>query len=158
MATELLVRSAQPDAPTATTNALARLLADTYVLYVKTHGYHWNVTGPRFAQLHAMFETQYLEEFEAVDEIAERMRALGVMAPGSQRQFLALATLTEQGEGVPDATEMVRQLAADHESVIATAQSVLRAAEAAEDAATVDLATRRLAVHQKALWMLRASF
>jgi starvation-inducible DNA-binding protein len=157
MATELLVKPAQPARPTATTNALARLLADTYVLYVKTHGYHWNVTGPRFAELHAMFETQYLELFAAVDEIAERMRALGVMAPGAQRQFLELTTLAEQGDGVPDATEMVRQLADDHAAVIATAQSVLKTAEAADDATTVDLAVRRLAVHQKTLWMLRAS-
>lgn len=157
MATELLATPAQPAAPTATTNALARLLADTYVLYVKTHGYHWNVTGPRFAELHALFETQYLELFAAVDEIAERMRALGVMAPGAQRQFLGLTALAEQGDGVPDATEMLRQLADDHATVIETAQSVLKTAEAADDATTVDLAVRRLAAHQKTLWMLRAS-
>ena len=155
MATDLLVKPTEQATPT--TAALARLLADTYVLYVKTHGYHWNVTGPRFAQLHAMFETQYLDLFEAVDEIAERLRALGVMAPGAQRQFLELTTLAEQGDGVPDATEMVRQLADDHAVVIATAEGVLKAAEAADDAVTVDLAVRRMTVHQKTRWMLRAS-
>jgi starvation-inducible DNA-binding protein len=157
MATEMLARPGVPTQGTATTDALGRLLADTYVLYVKTHGYHWNVTGPRFAQLHAMFETQYLELFAAVDEIAERMRALGTMAPGAQRQFLALTTLIEQDDSVPDASEMVRQLADDHGSLIATATTALKAAEAAGDAPTIDLVTRRLAIHEKTRWMLRAS-
>ncbi len=158
MATDLLVKPATQQAPTtATTNALSRLLGDTFVLYVKTQGYHWNVTGPRFAQLHTMFETQYLELREAVDEIAERIRALGPMAPASQRQFLALASVAEQEDQPPDALEMVRQLAEDNTTVIATAAMVLKAAEAAADAVTVDLAVRRMTIHEKTRWMLRAS-
>jgi starvation-inducible DNA-binding protein len=148
-------------APTAgeagsTPAQLARLLADTYTLYLKTHGYHWNVTGPRFPSLHLLFETQYLEMRDAVDEIAERMRALGEMAPGSYRQLGRLTGIVED-EGVPEALEMVRRLAGDHETVAGTARSVLRAAEEAEDVATVDLATRRITVHDKARWMLSAT-
>ncbi len=155
MTTEMLIKPT--DEATPTTAALERLLADTYVLYIKTHGFHWNVTGPRFAALHAMFETQYLELFAAVDEIAERIRALGQMAPASNRQFSALTSLTESGEPVPADSEMVRQLADDHARVIATANTVLKAAEKADDAPTMDLAIRRMTIHEKTRWMLRAS-
>jgi starvation-inducible DNA-binding protein len=149
---------ARPEAERAgsTPDALARLLADTYTLYLKTHGYHWNVTGPRFPSLHVLFEEQYIEMRDAVDEIAERIRALGVMAPGSYRQLGRLTSI-EEDEGVPGALEMVRHLADDHETVATTAQAALRAAEEAGDAATVDLATRRITVHEKARWMLRAT-
>jgi starvation-inducible DNA-binding protein len=136
--------------------ALARLLADTYVLYLKTHAYHWNVTGPHFPALHVLFEAQYTELRDAVDEVAERIRALGPLAPGSYGQLARLTRLAED-EGAPDALEMVRRLGADHETLIATTRTVLQAAEAAGDAATIDLATRRLAVHEKTRWMLRAT-
>jgi starvation-inducible DNA-binding protein len=134
---------------------LARLLADTYVLYLKTHAYHWNVTGPHFASLHAMFEQQYLELRDAVDVIAERIRAIGPMAPGSYRQMAELSNLSED-ETVPEALEMVRRLADDHDRVAATAADALKAAEKADDQVTVDLATQRSAIHEKTRWMLRA--
>jgi starvation-inducible DNA-binding protein len=135
---------------------LARLLADTSTLYVKTQGYHWNVTGPSFASLHLLFEEQYVELREAMDEIAERIRALGHIAPGSYRQLAGLTRLVED-EGAPPAIDMVRRLAGDHATVAATAREVLRTADTAEDVATVDLATRRVTVHEKAEWMLRAT-
>ena len=150
-------------APTPTTvpsgavaDALARLLADSYTLYLKTHGYHWNVTGHHFPAFHALFEAQYIELRDAVDEIAERIRALGPLAPGSYRQLARLTSIAED-EGAPEAAEMVRRLAADHKTLIATAHSVLTAAEAAGDAATIDLVTRRIAIHEKTRWMLRAT-
>ena len=135
---------------------LSRLLADTSTLDLKTQGYHWNVTGPHFPGLHLLFEEEYVDLRDAVDEIAERIRALGPLAPGSYRQLSRLTSLAED-EGAPAALEMVRRLAADHEAVAVTARSVLEAAEAADDAATLDLATRRIAVHEKAYWMLRAT-
>jgi len=138
------------------TDALARLLADTYTLYLKTHGYHWNVTGPQFRSLHLMFEEQYLEMRDAVDEIAERIRALGPLAPGSYREMGRLASVTDE-EGAPVAMEMVRRLIEGHETLVRAAQAVVKAAEEAQDAASLDLATRRIAVHEKALWMLRAT-
>lgn len=141
---------------TQTADAQAHPLADTYTLYLKTHGYHWNVIGPHFPALHALFEAQYIELREAVDEIAERIRALGPLAPGSYRQLARLTSIAED-EGAPEALEMVRQLAADHATLIATARTVLKAAEAAGDAATIDLATRRIAIHEKTRWMLRAT-
>lgn len=145
------------EAPTdPVAGALARLLADTLTLYLKTHAYHWNVTGPHFPALHALFEAQYIELREAVDEVAERIRALGPLAPGSYGELARLTSLGED-EGAPDALQMVRRLGADHETLIATTHAVLRAAEAAGDAATIDLATRRLAVHEKTRWMLRAT-
>jgi starvation-inducible DNA-binding protein len=137
-------------------DALARLLADTFTLYLKTHGYHWNVIGPEFRSLHLMFEEQYLDLQGAIDEIAERIRTYGAPAPGSLRQIAALTSIVED-EGVPEAMEMVRRLAADQETLIATARSVVRSADAAGDVATVDLATRRITIHEKALWMLRAT-
>lgn len=135
---------------------LSRLLADTFTLYLKTHGYHWNVSGPGFPSLHALFEEQYVDLRDAVDEIAERIRARGRLAPGSWRQLEPLARIAEDAT-VPEAEVMVGCLAEDHEIVAATARDVLRAADEAEDAATADLATRRIGVHDKARWMLRAS-
>ncbi|MFP3914729.1 MAG: Dps family protein [Actinomycetota bacterium] len=135
---------------------LSRLLADTYTLYVKTHGYHWNVTGPMFRSLHLMFEEQYVELREAVDEIAERIRALGHFAPGSYAEFAKLTAVGEE-EGAPEALDMVRNLVEGHETVIRTARELVKVAEEAGDAATADLATERLEVHEKTAWMLRAT-
>jgi len=135
---------------------LARLLADTYTLYLKTHGYHWNVTGPMFPSLHLMFETEYLELRDAVDVIAERMRALGYPAPASYAELSKLSAVSDE-PGTPEALEMVRRLAEGHEALIRTAREVVGAAEAAGDVATVDLATRRIEIHEKTLWMLRAT-
>ncbi len=140
----------------ALADELARLLADTYTLYLKTHGYHWNVTGPHFRSLHLMFEEQYLELRDAVDEIAERIRALGSMAPGSYRELSHLASVVD-AEGAPDAMEMVRRLIEGHEVLLRTAAAVARAAEAASDPVSLDLAGRRMAIHEKTLWMLRAT-
>jgi starvation-inducible DNA-binding protein len=136
-------------------SSLEALLADSYTLYVKTHGYHWNVTGPMFGSLHLMFEGQYTELALAVDEIAERIRALGAPAPGSYSQFAALTSLDEDTT-VPKALDMVGALVADHEKVAASARSLVRAAEAAGDDATVDLGVRRIEVHEKTAWMLRS--
>jgi len=141
---------------TAVTDRLRQLLADTYTLYLKTHGYHWNVTGPHFRSLHLMFEEQYEELADAVDEIAERIRALGEPAPGSYREMTRLTVISEE-DGAPAAMEMIRRLIGDHEVVARAAGEVLGAAEKAGDAVSVDLATRRIAVHQKVLWMLRAT-
>lgn len=139
----------------AVVRALERLLADGYTLYLKTHNFHWNVTGPMFATLHTLFETQYQEIWTAVDEIAERIRTLGAPAPGTYRQFAQLASLKEP-EGVPEAMAMVRELADDHERVAETARAVVSAAEKAGDEATLDLAVGRLRVHEKDAWMLRS--
>jgi starvation-inducible DNA-binding protein len=136
-------------------DGLARLLADSYTLYLKTHGFHWNVTGPQFAALHTLFEQQYTELALAVDAIAERIRALGVFAPGSFAQFAKLATVREE-TGVPAAAEMVRALAADHEAVVRTARSVLPTAQKAADESSIGLLVERMTVHEKAAWMLRS--
>jgi starvation-inducible DNA-binding protein len=136
-------------------DGLARVLADTYTLYLKTHNYHWNVVGPMFNTLHLMFETQYNELALAVDEIAERIRALGEPAPGSYAEFSELSTVTEDTEK-PEALEMVRRLVEGHESVARTARSVFPAAEKAGDEPTADLLTQRLQVHEKTAWMLRS--
>jgi starvation-inducible DNA-binding protein len=141
---------------TKVADALARLLADTYTLYLKTHGYHWNVRGPHFRSLHLMFEDQYEELSVAVDEIAERIRTLGQHAPGSYREMARLSVVSDE-EDVPDAMEMVRRLGDSHEVVIRTARAAITAAETAQDPASLDLATRRIGVHEKALWMLRAT-
>lgn len=135
---------------------LSRLLADTYTLYLTTHGYHWNVTGPMFRSLHLMFEEQYLELRDAVDVIAERIRALDHLAPATYGEFTRLTSINEH-EGTPEALEMVRLLVAGHEAVIRTARHVVKVAEAGGDAATADLATARLDVHEKMAWMLRAT-
>jgi starvation-inducible DNA-binding protein len=135
--------------------AAAHLLADSYTLYLKTHNYHWNVTGPMFTTLHTLFETQYTELALAVDEIAERIRALGHVAPGSYVEFARLATVKD-AKGVPSAPEMIRELVADSETVAASAHAVIEAAEKAGDQATADLATRRIEVAEKNAWMLRS--
>jgi starvation-inducible DNA-binding protein len=135
--------------------ALERLLADSYTLYVKTHSYHWNVTGPMFTTLHTMFETQYTELALAVDEIAERIRALGAPAPGSYTQFQKLAVVKED-TGVPKATDMIRNLVADHGTVVEGARKLAQLAGEAGDDASNDLGVRRIEVHEKAAWMLRS--
>lgn len=146
---------ATPSDREAVIRGLERLLADGYTIYLKTHSFHWNVTGPMFATLHGLFEQQYQELWTAVDEIAERIRTLGAQAPGTYRRFAELTSLKER-EDVPDAMEMVRELAADHERVAATASAVARAAEEAGDEGTHDLAVGRLRTHEKDAWMLRS--
>lgn len=134
---------------------LSHLLADTYTLYLKTHYFHWNVTGPMFSTLHLMFEVQYNELALAVDLIAERIRALDVYAPGTYRDFAKLASIKES-ESVPKAQDMIAELVAGHEAVCRTARSVFPSASAASDEATADLLTQRLQVHEKTAWMLRS--
>lgn len=134
---------------------LSRLLADSYTLYLKTHNFHWNVTGPMFQSLHAMFEEHYTELATAVDEIAERIRALGEPAPGSYAAFARLSSIKES-EDVPVAEEMVRQLVEAHEAVAKTARGVLPIADAGDDEVTMGLLADRLAVHEKTAWMLRS--
>ena len=135
--------------------SLSRLLADTYTLYLKTHNFHWNVKGPLFNTLHLMFEQQYTELATAVDEIAERIRALGFPAPGSYAQFRDLTSITEE-TGVPSAQEMIAQLTKDQEIVVRTAREVFPVAEAAHDEPTADLLTQRMQIHEKTAWMLRS--
>ena len=134
---------------------LARLLADTYTLYLKTHNYHWNVTGPMFQTLHLMFEQQYNELALAVDLIAERIRALGVAAPGTYREFAALSSIKES-KGVPRAEQMIRDLVAGQEAVVRTARAVFPLVEKANDEPSADLLTQRMQVHEKTAWMLRS--
>ena len=134
---------------------LSRLLADTFTLYLKTHSFHWNVTGPMFQTLHLMFEEQYNELWAAGDLIAERIRALGFPAPGTYGEFSRLSSIKEE-EGVPAATDMIRQLVEGQETVARTARSVISTAETAKDAPTADLLTERLQVHEKTAWMLRS--
>lgn len=134
---------------------LAKLLSDTYTLYLKTHGFHWNVTGPMFQTLHLLFETQYNEMWMAVDEIAERIRTLGSRAPGSYAEISELTGVKETRDRL-DAMQMVRSLVEGHEAVIKTARSIFPKTEKAEDQATVDLLTRRLEIHEKTCWMLRS--
>ncbi|MBT8091885.1 MAG: DNA starvation/stationary phase protection protein [Gammaproteobacteria bacterium] len=134
---------------------LSRLLADSYTLYLKTHNYHWNVTGPQFNTLHLMFEGQYTELATAVDEIAERIRALGVRAPGSYAEYAKLTSIDE-GTGDETAEEMVRQLAIGQETVVRTAREAFPAADSASDEPTADLLTQRMQIHEKNAWMLRS--
>lgn len=134
---------------------LSRLLADTYTLYLKTHNFHWNVTGPHFNALHQMFMVQYTEMWTSVDLIAERIRSLGAPAPGSYAAFAQLTSITES-TGVPSAMDMVRELVQGHEAVIRTARSVFPIADDARDEATADLLTQRLQIHEKTAWMLRS--
>ncbi len=146
-----------PDAQRrAIADGLSRLLADTYTLYLKTHNFHWNVTGPQFNSLHLMFEGQYTELALAVDLIAERIRALGEPAPGSYSVFAKLSTIKE-ADGVPAAADMVRILAEDQLAVVRTARNVFPFADAAHDEPTADLLTQRMQVHEKTAWMLRAN-
>jgi starvation-inducible DNA-binding protein len=134
---------------------LSRLLADSYTLYLKTHNYHWNVTGPQFNTLHQMFEEQYTELAAAVDEIAERIRALGVRAPGSYKEYAALTNI-EEGDGEESAEEMIRQLAIGQETVVRTSRDAFQAADVANDEPTADLLTQRMQIHEKNAWMLRS--
>jgi starvation-inducible DNA-binding protein len=139
----------------AIANGLSRLLADTYVLYLKTHGFHWNVEGPMFQTLHQMFMDQYTETWNAIDPIAERIRALGHYAPGSSQQYGKLASIKES-TGVPKAEKMVAELIAGQEAVARTARSILPLADKANDQPTLDLLTQRLDIHEKNAWMLRS--
>ena len=134
---------------------LSKLLANTYSLYLKTHSFHWNVTGPHFNSLHSMFEIQYNELWLAADEVAERIRVLDVFAPGSYSQFGKLTRIQEES-GVPDWKEMVNQLVTGHEIAAATAREVIKAADDAGDEGSMDMATGRLKAHEKTAWMLRS--
>jgi starvation-inducible DNA-binding protein len=141
--------------PDALELAASRLLADSYTLYLKTHNYHWNVTGPMFTTLHTLFETQYTELALAVDEIAERIRAVGARAPGSYAEFSKLTKIIEAA-GEPSATDMLSDLAADQDKIVEAARGLFQAAEACGDHASADLAVRRIDIHQKNAWMLRS--
>ena len=134
---------------------LSKLLADSFSLYLTTHNFHWNVTGPMFNTLHLMFETQYTELATAVDAIAERIRALGEFAPGSYREFGKLSSIPE-AEGVPRAEDMIRQLVEGQEAVVRTARAIFPAVDAANDEPTADLLTQRMQTHEKTAWMLRS--
>lgn len=137
------------------TKGLAALLADSYTLYLMTHNFHWNVTGPHFNSLHTMFMAQYTEQWTALDLIAERIRALGFPAPGTYREFSRLASIKEI-EGVPSADDMVRHLVSAQEATARTARKMFPVVEAANDQPTADLLTQRLEVHEKTAWMLRS--
>lgn len=140
----------------AMAEAVTRVLADTYALYFKTHAYHWNVTGPRFHDLHMLFETQYNEMWTATDEIAERVRALGVKAPSSYAEMDKFAEIRSQAEKT-DANEMIADLLAGHEQVVATIRAALEKAAELGDDATADVLTPRLTIHEKMGWMLRST-
>jgi starvation-inducible DNA-binding protein len=139
----------------AIAQGLCHLLADTYTLYLRTHYFHWNVTGPQFRTLHLMFEEQYNELWMAVDMVAERIRTLGYPAPGTYSEFAKLASIKEV-VGVPAATDMITLLVEGHEAVCRTARALLAPADAAADESTADLVTQRLQVHEKTAWMLRS--
>jgi starvation-inducible DNA-binding protein len=134
--------------------SLSRMLADSYILYLKTHNFHWNVTGPMFQALHNLFMVQYTEQWNALDLIAERIRALGHPAPGSYKRYVELSSIEEEN-GVPSATDMIRQLVAGQEAVARTARAAFKVADAADDQPTADLLTQRMEVHEKNAWMLR---
>ncbi len=134
---------------------LSKLLADTYTLYLKTHNFHWNVTGPMFQTLHLMFEGQYTELALAVDMIAERIRALGMPAPGTYKEFAKLSSINEE-EGVPTAEDMIKKLVEGQEAVARTARSIFPVVDKANDEPTADLLTQRLQIHEKTAWMLRS--
>ena len=134
---------------------LSRLLADSYTLYLKTHNFHWNVTGPMFSTLHNLFETHYMELATAVDEIAERIRALGVNAPGSYKQFAELSSIEEE-TGTPNAEGMIKQLVEGQETVVRTARSIFPLVDGANDEPSADLLTQRMQIHEKNAWMLRS--
>lgn len=136
-------------------NNLKKLLADSYSLYLQTHNFHWNVTGPMFPQLHGMFETQYMELSVAVDEIAERIRSLGIAAPGTYKAFTELSSINEV-DGVPVASEMVRLLTLGHEQVVRTCRLALSVAQKADDESSASLISDRMRTHEKIAWMLRA--
>ena len=136
-------------------SGLGKLLADTYTLYLKTHNFHWNVTGPMFQTLHLMFEKQYNELWLATDAIAERIRSLGAPAPGTYAEFARLSSIKETS-GVPKAEEMIRLLVEGQEAVVRTARSLFPVVEKASDEATADLLTQRIQLHEKTAWMLRS--
>lgn len=136
-------------------DGLSRFLADSYTLYLKTHNFHWNVTGPMFNTLHVMFEEQYNELWAAIDIIAERIRSIGSYAPGSHARFKELSSIKEATD-VPSAEEMIKELVRGNEAVVRTARAVIPTAEKAGDEATVDLLVERLQVHEKTAWMLRS--
>jgi len=136
-------------------DGLSRLLADSYTLYLKTHNVHWNVTGPMFSTLHTLFEQHYTELALAVDEIAERIRALDCPAPGSYKQFSELSAIREE-TGTPAAEDMIRQLVEGQETVVRTARSIFPSVEEANDEPTADLLTQRMQIHEKNAWMLRS--
>jgi starvation-inducible DNA-binding protein len=136
-------------------DGLSHMLADTYTLYLKTHNFHWNVTGPMFQTLHLMFMDQYNEMWMAVDTVAERIRALGYPAPGTYKQFAAMTSIKDS-DGVPSAKEMIKQLVTGQETVARTAREVLPIAEKAGDQPTVDLLSARMEIHEKNAWMLRS--
>ena len=140
----------------AIAQGLSRLLADTYTLYLTTHNFHWNVTGPMFNTLHTMFMTQYTELWNAVDPIAERIRSLGHVAPGSYADFGKLASVPDAPSKPPKALDMVRVLVEGHEAVARTARSLFSLVDKASDEPTADLLTQRLTVHEQAAWMLRS--
>ncbi|EPG68091.1 DNA starvation/stationary phase protection protein [Leptospira hartskeerlii] len=139
----------------AINQGLQKLLADTYFLYLKTHNYHWNVTGPLFNTLHLMFMTQYTELWNALDLVAERIRSLGYPAPGTYKAFSSLTSLKEE-DGVPKAEDMLKNLVEGHEAVIRTARAILPSADSGGDEVTTDLLTQRLEIHEKTAWMLRS--
>ncbi|MDO3386954.1 Dps family protein [Gilvimarinus sp. SDUM040013] len=134
---------------------LSRVLADTYTLYLKTHNYHWNVTGPMFQTLHLMFENQYTELAIAVDDLAERIRSLGYPAPGTYKAYAQLSSIEEE-EGVPTAKDMIANLVAGQEAVVKTARALYPTVDKASDEATGDLLTQRIQLHEKTAWMLRS--
>lgn len=138
-------------------HGLSKLLASSYTVYIKTHNFHWNVTGPMFTTLHTLFETQYTELALAVDEIAERIRSLGEYAPGSYTAFSKLSSIEEEN-GHPKAEEMIKQLVSDQGTLVKIAREIIATAESAEDQASADLATRRIEIHEKNAWMLRSHF
>lgn len=139
----------------AVAEGLKRLLADSYTLYLQTHNFHWNVTGPRFRDLHLMFEEHYTELATAVDDIAERIRTLGVAAPGTYKAFAELSAIKEVN-GVPEAEKMVEILTKGHEQVVKTCRAVLKTAQDADDESTAALVSDRMRLHEKTAWMLRA--
>lgn len=155
MATPAINIGIKEDARTEIAAGVSRVLADSYSLYLKTHNFHWNVTGPMFNSLHNMFEEQYTELATAIDEIAERIRALGERAPGSYSEYQKLTSIPEEA-GTPEAMEMVRQLVRDHETVARTAREVFALADEAADEPTADLLTQRMQLHEKTAWMLRS--
>lgn len=140
----------------AIAEGLSKVLADTYMLYQKTHAYHWNVTGPMFSSLHALFMTQYVELHDAADLIAERIRALGHFAPGSYGTYVKLTAIKDDGEEVPAALDMVRNLVEGNETLARTARAAFKAADKAGDQPTMDLLTQRMEASEKAAWMLRS--
>lgn len=141
---------------TEISDGLKRLLADTYTLYLQTHNFHWNVTGPQFRELHLMFEEHYTELAVAVDDIAERIRTLDLPAPGTYREFSKLSSIREV-DGVPGSSEMVELLTQGHEQVIRTCRNVLKVAQEADDESTASLVSDRMRIHEKTAWMLRAT-